>query len=195
MFTEYPYRNIEDLNLDYLLKRIKEVENSIKSIKEDIEGEIFDWVKEQIKPFEDELNDLINEVNDLSEDVSTTLATYDTRITAIQNQVNNFIIEIRQAMLDQAESLSSLMDTKIENNNITLMAQITENVGNLFLVVNPFSGELVTIQSMIDTLSYFHINDGIDYATMNSRALTYNQFNALNITYSDLLLHGNTLYT
>lgn len=195
MFTEYPYRNIEDLNLDYLLKRIKEVEDSIKSIKEDIEGEIFDWVKEQIKPFEDELNDLIEEVNNLSEDVSLTLANYDTRITAIQNQVNNFIIEIRQALLDQAESLSNLMDTKIENNNITLMAQITENVGNLFLVVNPFSGELVTIQSMIDTLSYFHINDGIDYATMNSRALTYNQFNALNITYSDLLLHGNTLYT
>ena len=41
----------------------------------------------------------------------------------------------------------------------------------------------------------FHITDGIDYDTMNTRGLTYNQFDALNITYTDLTLHGNTLYT
>lgn len=194
MFPEYPYRNLTDLNLDYLLKRLKAVEESIKTIKEDIEGEIFDWVKEQLKPFEDELNGLIEEVNQLSEDVTDTLAGYDLRITAIENRVNDFVIEIRNALIEQANALSDLMDTKIENNNITLMAEITENVGNLFLVINPFTGEYVTIQTMVDILAGYHITDGIDYATMNSRALTYTQFNALNITYSDLLLHGNTLY-
>ena len=101
---------------------------------------------------------------------------------------------MQQDLLNQANALSDLMDTKIANNNITLMAQITQNVGDLFLVIDPFSGQMVTIQNMVDILSNFHINDGIDYATMNSRALTYNQFNALNITYSDLLMHGNTYY-
>lgn len=194
MIPEYPYLNLTDLNLDYLLKRVKNIEESIAGIKESIEGEIFAWVQEQLKPYETELQNLIKEVNDLSEDVDTTLAGYDLRITNIQNQVNAFILQVQQDLLNQATALSDLMDTKIANNNITLMAEITENVGNLFLVINPFTGELVTIQSMIDTLSYYHINDGIDYATMNSRALTYNQFNALNITYSDLLLHGDTLY-
>ena len=195
MFNQYPYINENDLNLDYLLKRIKLVEESIQGIKESIEGEIFAWVQEQLVPYETELQNLINQVNALSNTVTTTLAQYDLKITALQNQVNNFILQVQQNLINQANALSDLMDTKIANNNITLMAEITQNVGNLFLVINPFNGELVTIQSMIDTLSYFHINDGIDYQTMNSRALTYNQFNALNITYSDLLLHGNTLYT
>ncbi len=195
MFNQYPYINENDLNLDYLLKRIKVVEESIQGIKESIEGEIFEWVQEQLVPYETELNNLINQVNALSANVTATLAAYDLKITALQNQVNAFILQIQQDLLNQANALSDLMDTKIANNNITLMAEITQNVGNLFLVINPFTGELVTIQSMIDTLSYYHINDGIDYQTMNSRALTYNQFNALNITYSDLLLHGNTLYT
>lgn len=195
MFNQYPYINENDLNLDYLLKRIKVVEESIQGIKESIEGEIFEWVQEQLVPYETELNNLINQVNTLSTNVTTTLAAYDLKITALQNQVNAFILQVQQDLLNQANALSDLMDTKIANNNITLMAEITQNVGNLFLVINPFTGELVTIQSMIDTLSYYHINDGIDYQTMNTRALTYNQFNALNITYSDLLLHGNTLYT
>ena len=195
MFNQYPYINENDLNLDYLLNRIKKVEESIQGIKESIEGEIFAWVQEQLVPYETELQNLINQVNALSTNVTNTLAAYDLRITAIQNQVNAFILQVQQDLLNQANALSDLMDTKIANNNITLMAQITQNVGDLFLVIDPFSGQMVTIQNMVDILSNFHINDGIDYATMNSRALTYNQFNALNITYSDLLMHGNTLYT
>ena len=194
MFPEYPYVNLTDLNLDYLLKRIKVVEARIATIKEEIEGEIFEWVQEQLKPYETELENLITEVNNLSDTVSDTLLAYDARITALQNQVNAFITQIQQELIEQASALSALMDTKIDNNNITLMAEITENVGNLFLVVDPFTGQLVTIQNMIDKLSYYHINDSIDYQTMAARALTYADFNALNITYSDLLLHGNTLY-
>lgn len=194
MFPEYPYINLTDLNLDYLLKRIKVIEAHIATIKEEIEGEIFEWVQEQLKPYETELENLITEVNNLSDTVSDTLLAYDARITALQNQVNAFITQIQQELIEQASALSALMDTKIDNNNITLMAEITENVGNLFLVVDPFTGQLVTIQNMIDKLSYYHINDSIDYQTMAARALTYADFNALNITYSDLLLHGNTLY-
>ena len=195
MFNQYPYINENDLNLDYLLNRIKKIEEQIQGIKDEIEAEIFDWVVEQLKPFETELNNLIKDVKDLSEEVDTTLAAYDARITALQNQVNDFIAQVQRDLQAQATALSDLMDTKIENNNITLMAEITENVGDLFLVLNPFTGLYVTIQQMVDYLSALHINDGIDYDTMNTRALTYNQFNALSMDYTQLTLHGNTYYT
>ena len=194
MFNQYPYINENDLNLDYLLNRIKKIEEQIQTIKDEIEAEIFDWVVEQLKPFETELNNLIKDVKDLSEEVDTTLAAYDARITALQNQVNDFIAQVQRDLQAQATALSDLMDTKIENNNITLMAEITENVGDLFLVLNPFTGTMMTIQAMIDYLSAFHILDGIDYDTMNTRALTYAAWNALNMTYTDLTLHGNTYY-
>ena len=192
---KYPHTDYQELNLDYILKRIAEIENSIKTIKEQIEGEIFEWVQEQLAPYEQQLNDLIIEVNNLSENVDATLASYDARITAIDNHVALELANIRREIADNTAALSALMDLKIDNNNVYLLNQISQDVGSLFTVVNPFTGEHVSIQNMIDILAQFHITDGITYQTMNTRALTYTQFNALNITYSDLLMHGHSLYT
>ena len=191
---KYPHSSFEEINLDYILKRIAEIETQIKTIKEEIEGEIFEWVQEQLAPYEEQLNALIEEVNNLSEYVTETLNAYDERINEIQRGLNEQIAGIERELQDAVVALSSLMDTKIESNNIWLLNEISENVGSLFMVINPFTGDSVSIQSMIDTLSEFHITDGITYDTMNTRALTYNQFDALNITYSDLLLHGHSLY-
>ena len=195
MIPEYPYLNLNDLNLDYLLKRIKLIENQIKTIKEEIEGEIFEWVQEQLRPFEEQLNALIEEVNELSEDVNETLEAYDERITNFEISVNNKIAAIRQDLVNAITAVNELTDLKIEQNNTWLLNEISQNVGDLFQVLNPFTGTMMSIQEMVDYLSAFHINDAIDYDTMALRALTYTQFNALNISYTDLTLHGNTLYT
>ena len=192
---KYPHSSFEELNLDYILRRITQIETQIASIKEEIEGEIFEWVQEQIAPIEEELQGLINEVTSLETQVETTLAAYDARITAIQQSLNNQIADIQRQLNDTSVALSSLMDTKIEQNNIWLLNEISENVSDLFLVLNPFTGTMMPIQEMIDYLSAFHIVDGIDYDTMNTRALTYAVWNGLSMTYTDLTLHGNTIYT
>lgn len=191
---KYPHTDMQEINLDYILKRIAQIEAQIATIKEEIEGEIFEWVQEQLAPYQAQLDALIEEVNQLSENVDETLAAYDARITAIQQGLNQQIAAIERELQDAVTALSSLMDTKIESNNIWLLNEISENVGSLFMVINPFTGESVSIQNMVDILSEFHITDGITYDVMNTRALTYAQFNALNITYSDLLLHGHSLY-
>ena len=192
---KYPHSSFEEINLDYILRRITQIETQIATIKEEIEGEIFDWVQEQIAPIEEELQRLINEVTTLEGNVESTLAAYDARITAIQQSLNNQIADIQRQLNDTSVALSSLMDTKIEQNNIWLLNEISENVSDLFLVLNPFTGTMMPIQEMIDYLSAFHIVDGIDYDTMNLRALTYSVWNGLSMTYTDLTLHGNTIYT
>ena len=194
MFPIYPYINVNDLNLDYLLNRIKKIEDQIKTIKEEIEGEIFEWVQEQLRPFEEQLAALIEEVNNLSENVEETLEAYDERITNFENLVNNLIAGIRQDLVNGIAATNELTDLKIEQNNTWLLNEISQNVGDLFQVLNPFTGTIMSIQEMIDYLSAFHIVDGIDYDTMNTRALTYAAFNALSMTYTDLTLHGNTYY-
>lgn len=192
---KYPHTSFEEINLDYILKRIKEIEIQIANIKEEIEGEIFEWVQEQITPIEEELQNLINEVTSLESTVTTTLQAYDARITTIQNNLNAQIADIQRQLVETAQALSDLTDTKIEQNNIWLLNQISQNVGDLFQVLNPFTGLVVSIQEMVDYLSAFHIVDGIDYDTMNLRALTYSVWNGLSMTYTDLTLHGNTIYT
>lgn len=193
-YNKYPYTDFHELNADFLLQRVKAIEEQLANIKEDIEGEIFEWVQEQLAPYQEQLNQLIEEVEQLQEETEETLAAYDARITAFVNEVNGKIAEIRQELIDSINAVNALTDTKIEQNNTWLLNQISENVGTLFQVLNPFTGTMVSIQEMIDYLSAFHIVDGIDYVTMNTRALTYNAWNALNMTYTDLTLHGNTLY-
>lgn len=191
---KYPHTSFEEINLDYILRRITEIETQIATIKEEIEGEIFIWIQEQIAPIEQELQNLINEVTSLEGTVETTLQAYDARITTIQNNLNAQIADIQRQLTDTSVALTNLMDTKIEQNNIWLLNEISQNVSDLFLVLNPFTGLMVPIQEMIDYLAAFHIVDGIDYDTMNTRALTYAVWNGLSMTYTDLTLHGNTIY-
>lgn len=192
--NKYPYTDFHELNADYLLARLKAVEEEIANIEESIKEELSEWLKEQLAPYEETLNNLIEEVNELSEETAETLASYDQRITDFINSVNDQLAGIRQELIDSIQAVNDLTDLKIEQNNIYLLNEITQNVGDLFVVQNPFTGATVTIQEMIDYLSAFHITDAITYNEMASRALTYNQFNALNITYTDLTLHGDTLY-
>lgn len=193
-WNKYPYTDFHELNADFLLQRLKEIEEYIQGIEADLKAELSAWLKEQLAPYEQTLDELIREVEGLKTETEETLAAYDTKITNFETQVNNQIAAIRQDLINSIASMSDLMDLKIETNNLWLMNEITENVGSLFLVMNPFTGVEVTIQQMVDYLAAFHITDGIDYDTMASRALTYNQFAALNITYTDLALNGNTLY-
>ena len=192
---KYPHTSFEEINLDYILKRIEQIEIQIKTIKEEIEGEIFDWVQEQIAPIEEELNKLIADVTSLEKNVTDTLEAYDKRIDDIQTALDAQIAQIKKDLIDSINAVNALTDTKIEQNNIWLLNQISENVGDLFQVLNPFTGTMMPIQEMIDYLSAFHIVDGIDYDTMNLRALTYSVWNGLSMTYTDLTLHGNTIYT
>ena len=191
---EYPYTNFHEMNADYLLKRLAEIEAQIKNIKEEIESEVLIYVQQVLAPYEQELNNLITQVNNLQTTVTSTLNAYDLRITQFENLVNNQIAQIRIDLVNSIEAVNALTDTKIENNNIWLLGEISKNIGTLFMVLNPFTGDYVTIQEMIDYLAAFHIVDGIDYDTMNTRALTYTMFNNLNVDYTNLLLHGNTIY-
>lgn len=194
-FNKYPYTDFHELNADFILNRIKNIESQIATIKEQIEAEIFAWFQEQIKPFEEQLQELVDEVEGLKEETEETLRAYDERIDNFIIEVNNALADIRADLVASIQAVNDLTDLKIENNNIWLLNEITQNVGDLFQVQNPFTGEIVSIQSVIDYLFAFHITDSIDYDTMATRGLTYNQFEALNITYTDLTLHGNTLYT
>lgn len=193
-FNKYPYTDFHELNADFLLERLKYIEDSIATLEETIEAEVFEWVQEQIEPYKQQIEELIQEVNDLAEETEETLEAYDQRITDLVNAVNDELANIRAELVASIQAVNDLTDIKIENNNIYLLNEITQNVGDLFVVLNPFTGETVTIQAMVDYLAAFHITDGILYADMNTRALTYNQFNALGIDYTNLTLHGNTLY-
>jgi len=192
--NKYPYTDFHELNLDWLLERLKAVETRIEGIKEEVEQDMQEYVQEQLNPYIAQLNSLIAQVNALDAKVTQKLADYDVRITQFEQQVDARILAIQNNVNNQITAVNQLTDTKIAQNNIYILNEVQSHLGNVVQVINPFSGTRVTIQEMVDTLAAFHIVDGIEYDTMNTRALTYAQFNALNTTYTNLLLHGNTIY-
>lgn len=194
-FNKYPYTDFHELNADFLLERVKSIEAQIANIKEEIEQEIFEWVQEQLAPYQEQLNQLIQEVEDLQEETEETLAAYDQRITDFVNTVNGALAQMRQDLVNSIQAVNDLTDLKIEQNNTYLLNEISQNVGDLFQVLNPFTGLMTSIQDMVDYLSAFHIVDGITYTEMNTRALTYATWNGLAMTYTDLTLHSGTIYT
>lgn len=191
---KYPYTDFHELNADWLIKRLNDVEARINGLKEEVEKDMKDYVDAQLAPYIVQLNQLIAQVNQLDAHVTQTLAQYSQRITQFESDVDARILAIQNNVANQIAAVNQLTDTKIAQNNIYILNEVQKNLGSVVQVVNPFTGTKVTIQEMVDTLAAFHILDGIEYDTMNTRALTYNQFNALNVTYTNLLLHGNSIY-
>ena len=190
----YPYTDFHELNLDWLLERLTKVESRIDGIKEEVEKDMKEYVDAQMSPYVTKLNQLIAQVNALDSKVTETLEDYAAEIVAFEKQVDDKIDQIQKNIANQIEAVNLLTDTKIEQNNVYIIDQVQKSLGNVVMVVNPFDGSKVTIQQMVDILAAYHITDALTYLVMADRALTYEQFNNLNLTYTQLLLHGNTDY-
>ena len=89
-------------------------------------------------------------------------------------------------------SAKAYTDAAIEQNNVYLLDEIAnQSIG--IKVLNPFTGERVPIQNMIDYLSDFHMQNAILVNTLVGRNNTVNQMIAYNATCTDLSVNGATI--
>ena len=89
-------------------------------------------------------------------------------------------------------SAKAYTDVAIEQNNDYLLEEITkQSIG--IKVLNPFTGERIPIQDMIDYLSDFHMQNAILVNTVVDRNNTVNQMIAYNTTCTDLAIDGATI--
>ena len=198
MFTQiYPYTDYHNLNLDWVIGKVKEFEERVNNIESDILEQAKEYVAEQLKlaiiTLEADYNNFINEVNDkiagldesyddFVKEVSDRIVLINARIDKMQDNVDSVLAQAN-AYTQQA----------IINNNDYIVEQTTKALSTV-TVVNYFTGQRISIQEMFDYLAQFHLDNAIKYNQMNTRALTYTQFNALNMNYTDLALNGGTLY-
>ena len=198
MFTQnYPYTDYHNLNLDWVISKVKEFEERVNNIESNILEQAKEYVDEQLKlaivTLEADYNNFINEVNgkiagldesydDFVKEVSDRIVLINARIDKMQDTVDS--------VLAQANSYTQ---QAIINNNEYIIEQTTKALSTV-TVVNYFTGQRVSIQNMFDYLAQFHLQNAINFGQMNTRALTYTQFNSLNMTYTDLALNGGTLY-
>ena len=189
----YPYTDFHELNLDWLLYEMialdKKLDDSIADITTTVENNVKAYVDEQLATLIADFEQIqieFSEVKHATEDMETFVANYVIEVNGKLNDLKTYID-------NQIASVNDRTDILIASNNAMIFSQLSEELRNL-TVINYFTGEEISIQDMFNYLSMLHLTDSIDYDTMASRSKTYTYLAGLNISYTNLVEHGNTLY-
>ena len=192
-WNKYPYTDFHELNLDYILKKMKELEADL----DELLAEAVRQATENAKAYVDEkLADVLQQFNQLKEDVrnlSDQFEGLETAFNAFTVLVDRKIEVIQNNLDSRIAGVNARTDALIASNNEFLLAEMGRYL-NQITVTNYFTGLDTTIQDMFNYLAMLHLNDSITYATMAQRAKTYTYLVNLNMTYTNLVMHGNTLY-
>lgn len=192
-FHEYPYTDLHELNLDWIIKEMKDLQQAMDGLlQEAIDQATANakaYLDEQIGQIESDFAILQSNVAQLNIRFNDLLSAYNAFTANITSQIN----ALKQYIDDSLSAQTLQTQLLISQNNDYLLSEMESYLSQI-KVINYFTGEKVTIQDMFNYLAMLHLNDSIDYDAMAYRALTYTYLAGLNITYTNLAMHGNTLY-
>ena len=193
MFPIYPYTDLNNINLDFILRRMKALEGQLQIIKQ----EAIEAATENAKAYVDEqLNSFYAEFDALKlqfANVSNQVSTLTNSFNAFVNYVDGEIANIRATLDADIQGVLSSTDQKIADAKNEIYENLATELAKI-KVINYFTGETISVQDMFNYLAMLHVSDSIDYDTMALRAKTYSQLALLNITFTNLAMHGNTVY-
>ena len=190
--NKYPYSDFHELNLDWILETVSNLENRVDNLKTEFLEQANKYTDEKFAEFKSDLAELEQELNtvvvELQEQYSEFARLINARIQFIQNDINELNQKIDAEIIGANEYTNQAI---IQNNNY-LIEKLSESISSL-LVINFFTGEKVTIQSMFDTLAQLHIQNPLTYTDYVNKNITNTNLSLLNITYTDLVMKGNQL--
>ena len=190
--NKYPYSDFHELNLDWILETVSNLENRVDNLKTEFLEQANKYTDEKFAEFKNDLAELEQELNtvvgELQEQYSEFTRIINARIQFIQNDIDDLNQKIDAEIIGANEYTNQAI---MQNNNY-LIEKLSESL-NSFLVINFFTGGKVTIQEMFDTLAKLHINDPLTYTEYAKKNITNENLSLLNITYTDLVLKGKQL--
>lgn len=203
-FHNYPYTVFNELNLDWIIQKMKDLDSRIDGLHDELKAEL---TSELTVYVDNRLAVTEAKFEVLKADVEHELGVIEANFDLLRGQFNDLdramndyidyingrIQDIQDEISADIAGVNARTDALIASNNEYLLSQMEQYLSKI-KVINYFTGELVTIQDMFNYLAGLHLTDSIDYDTMSARAKTYTELAALNITYTNLAMHGNTLY-
>lgn len=199
-WNKYPYLDFHELNADYILSELAKIDARLDNITEEVVAKAIEAAEAYVDV---RIEDVINDFNALKDDFDDVVRDFDLLRDEMQDMEDDFAdfvlhvderIDFFRDYIDaQIRGVNLRTDAAIDANNQYLLDNMETYLADI-KVLNYFTGEYVSIQDMFDYLASLHINDSIDYDTMATRNKTYTQFINMNMTYTNLALHGNTLF-
>lgn len=192
LFENFPYTNFHELNLDWIIKTMKALDEKVDSIEDRIYNKSKAYTDEQVAILRNEFNSLEDEFIAFKADVNKMFAAYtakqdkafadykalvDAQIDLLEQEIRDAKAEL-QTLLAQANAYT---DASMQMLMLQIPSIISEQIKTA-LVRNLLTGQYVTIQAMFDYLCMFHAPDALTCGEMFAKNNTCAQIIAYNKT-------------
>lgn len=190
--NDYPYTDFHELNLDWVLKKIKELEGRVDNITEDILVKANAYTDEQLATYQAQVDALRVELQAQYDAIERDFDGLQNSINISLRQMEIKIDNLRADMVANINSVNERTDLAIAQNNVYLLGQMRQYLSGIE-VLNALTGTMITIQNMFDYLCTLHMTDAITYTALANRNKTYTQLANYGMTYTQLAMNGDNI--
>lgn len=197
LFEQFPYSNLHELNLDWILQKIKELDEKVDSIEDRILKEANAYTDQQIAGLRRDFAELEADFTAFKSDINAQFAAYtakqDKAFADYQKLVNAQIDLLEQEIRDARAELKTMLrqaNAYTDASIAMLLSQlpdiITKNIKNA-KVYNLLTGKYVTMQAMFDFLCLFHTPGALTCTGVFERNNTCTEIRQYNKTCNEFI--------
>ena len=176
-YDKFPYTNFQELNLDWILSKVKEIQSSIDTINS--------WKETFSAQINSQISNLIAEVNEeftqLKADIEKEFTDYRTETDAKFEAQRAVTSKQLASLTDAVNARLTAFDGRIAGIQSKLH-DIENNLPTLVHVTNPSTGTSDNIQNVINALADTQRSDALTASAYDALAKTAAGYDAYKIT-------------
>ena len=188
LYEHFPYSNYHELNLDWLLSKVKEIQTDIDKINA--------WKETFSAQINSQISDLINQVNTEFNQLKTDIAK---EFTDYRNETDAKFEAQREETDKQFASLTDAVNARLTAFDGRIadieskLLDIENNLPTLVHVTNPFTGMSDSIQNVINALADTQRSDALTASAYDALAKTASGYDAYKITAVNYDFNGKSI--
>lgn len=186
-YDKFPYTNFQELNLDWILSKVKEIQTDI--------DEINAWKETFSAQINAQISNLISEVN---KEFTQLKADIEKEFTDYRNETDAKFEAQRAETDKQFASLTDAVNARLTAFDGRIadieskLSDIENNLPTLVHVTNPFTGMSDSIQNVINALADTQRTDALTASAYDALKLTASAYDAKNVTAFNYDYHGQS---